>query len=60
MRQIASEEQSGKMASAMKVHTKQRCDIEFLHVEKIGPVQLSVCKMKSAPQSVDYGRGTLC
>jgi hypothetical protein len=35
MQQIAAEEQSGRMASDMKVGTKQRCVIEFLHTEKL-------------------------
>jgi hypothetical protein len=40
MQQIAAEEQSGKMASDMEVLTKQRCGFEFLHVEKIPPVDI--------------------
>jgi hypothetical protein len=28
------------MASDMEVRTKQRCAIEFLHVEKIAPVDI--------------------
>jgi hypothetical protein len=39
MRQIA-EEQSGVMASDVEVRTKQRCVIEFLHAEKIAPIEI--------------------
>jgi hypothetical protein len=39
-RQIAVEEQSVKMASDMEVLTKQRCVTEFLHAEKIAPVDI--------------------
>ena len=38
--------QSDKMASDMEVHMKQRCVIEFLHVEKLHPLNfclLFVC-----------------
>jgi hypothetical protein len=31
------DEQSGRMASDMEVHIKQRCIIEFLHAEKNAP-----------------------
>ena len=31
---MAAEGQSDKMMSDMKMHVKQRCVIEFLHVEK--------------------------
>jgi hypothetical protein len=34
MRQIETEEQSGKMTSDMEVRTKQRRVTEFLHAEK--------------------------
>ena len=37
MRQMTAEGQSDKMVSEMEVHLKQRCVIEFLHVEKIAP-----------------------
>ena len=32
--QMAAEGQSDKMTSDMEVHRKQRCGIEFLHMEK--------------------------
>jgi len=37
MQQMTIEGQSDKMASDMEVRMKQRCVIEFLHVEKIAP-----------------------
>jgi hypothetical protein len=40
VRQIAAEEQSGEMASDVEVHTKQKCVIEFLHAEKIAPIDI--------------------
>jgi hypothetical protein len=40
MKQIPAEEQSGKFASDMEVHTKQRCVTEFLHVEKLHPLTI--------------------
>jgi hypothetical protein len=40
VRQIAAEEQSGKMGSDMEVHTKQKCVIEFHHAEEIAPVDI--------------------
>jgi hypothetical protein len=38
VRPIAAEEQSGIMASDMKVRRKQKCVIEFLNLEKIESV----------------------
>ena len=35
---MAAEEQSDKIASCVEVHMKQRCVIEFLHVEKMAPI----------------------
>jgi hypothetical protein len=43
VRQIAAEEQSDRMASDMEVHTKQRCVIDFLHADKIAPVDIHRC-----------------
>ena len=40
MWQIAAEGQSDKMVSDMEVHMKQRCATEFLHVEKIAPIDI--------------------
>jgi len=37
---MAAEGQSDKMASDMEVHIKQRCGIEFLHVEKVAPTNI--------------------
>ena len=37
MRQMTAEGQSDKMVSDMEVRMKQRCVIEFLHVEKNAP-----------------------
>ena len=37
MQQMAAEGQSDRMVSDMGVHLKQRCRIEFLHVEEIAP-----------------------
>jgi hypothetical protein len=38
MQQIATEEQSGKMAPDMEVCMKQRCVNEFLNAEKSAPI----------------------
>ena len=40
MQQMAAEGQSDKMAPDMEVHMKQRCGIEFLHVENIALVDI--------------------
>jgi len=40
MRQMAAEGQSDKMASDMEVRMKQRCVIEFLHAERIAPIDI--------------------
>jgi hypothetical protein len=39
LRQKTAEE-FGKMASEVKVHTKQRCDIKFMHAEKLNLLTL--------------------
>ena len=36
----AAERQSGRMASDMEAHMKQRCVTEFLHVEKMAPTDI--------------------
>ena len=38
--QMAAEWQPEKMASDIKVHMKQRCGIEFIHVEKVAPIDI--------------------
>ena len=40
---MAAEQRSDKMASDMEVHMKQRCEIEFLHVEKLAPIDIRPC-----------------
>jgi hypothetical protein len=40
VRQIATAEQSTKMASDIEVRTKQRCVIEFLTAEQIAPTDI--------------------
>jgi hypothetical protein len=40
MRQTAAEEQSGKIVSDMHMYMKQKCVIEFLHVERIAPADI--------------------
>mgnify|MGYP001855056762 CR=1 FL=1 len=37
---MAAEGHSDRMVSDMKVHMKQRCVIEFLHVETVAPVNI--------------------
>jgi hypothetical protein len=40
VRQITAEEQSDKMASDMEVRMKQMCVNEYLHAEKIAPIDI--------------------
>ena len=40
---MEGEGQSDRMASDMEVCMKQRCDTEFLHVEKIVPTDIHQC-----------------
>ena len=40
MQQMAAEGQCGRMASDMEEHLKQRSGIEFLHVEKMPPIDI--------------------
>ena len=40
VRQLAAEGQSDRMASDMEVWMKQRCGIEFIHVEKMVPTDI--------------------
>ena len=52
--QMTAKGQCDKMASDMKVCMKQRCAIEFLHVEKIAPTDIHWCLLKvSGDQTVD-------
>jgi len=37
---MAAEEQSDEMTSDIEVHTKQRWVTEYLHVEKIAPIDI--------------------
>jgi len=46
--------QSDKMTSDMEVRMKQRCVIEFLHVEKIAPYDIHRCLLNVyGDQTVD-------
>ena len=40
---MAAEGKSNKMMSDMEVHMKQRYVTEFLHVEKIAPIDIHQC-----------------
>ena len=40
VKQIAGEEQSDKMASDMEELMKQKCVSEFLHTEKMAPIDI--------------------
>jgi len=40
MRLMAAEGQSDRMVSDMEVHMKQKCAIEFLHVEEMVPTDI--------------------
>ena len=37
---MAAEGQSDRMASDMEVHVKQKCVVEFRHLEKIVPIHI--------------------
>mgnify|MGYP001864562310 CR=1 FL=1 len=39
--QMAAEGQSDTMVSDIVLHMKRRCEIEFLHVEKMAPTEIS-------------------
>ena len=43
MWQMAADEQSDTMADDRKVCVKQRCVIEFLHAEKMAPIDIHWC-----------------
>ena len=45
MQQMAAKGQSDKMASDMEVPMKQGCVTEFLHVEKITPINIHHCSL---------------
>jgi len=40
VQQTATEGQSDKMVSDVEVNMKQRCVTEFLHVEKMAPIDI--------------------
>ena len=40
VQQIAAEGQSDWMVCDMEVNMRRRCDTEFSHVEKIGPIDI--------------------
>ena len=42
MRQMAAEGETDKMVSDMEVCMKQSCVTEFLHVEKMAPIDLFI------------------
>ena len=43
MQQMAAEGQSDRMVSDVQVNMKKRCGIEFLHLEKMAPVDIHQC-----------------
>ena len=54
MRQMAAQGQSDRMVSEMEVWMKQRCVTEFLHVEKIAPIDIHWCLLNfDGDQTVD-------
>ena len=54
MWQMAADEQSDTMADDRKVCVKQRCVIEFLHAEKMAPIDIHWCLLNaSGAQTVD-------
>ena len=54
MQQLAVEGQYDKMASDVEVCVKQRCGAEFLHAEKMAPVDIHECLLNvSGDQTVD-------
>ena len=61
---MAAEGQSHRMVSGMEVHLKQRCGIEFLHVEKMVPLTHIHTRLlnTNGDQRVDVGtvRGGCC
>jgi hypothetical protein len=55
---VTAEVWSGKMACDMGLHTKQRCVIEFLHAEKIAPINIQRCLLNIYyDQTVDVSTG---
>ena len=61
--QIAAEEQSDKMASNMKVCMKQKCINEFLHEEKMAPIDINQCLLnvsRDQPVAVSMARHGWC
>jgi len=49
---MAAEGQSYRMESEMEVHIKQRCVTEFLHVEKIEPIDIHLLLNAYGDQTV--------
>ena len=43
---MTAEEQSDKIVSDVEVHMKQRCVIEFFHVEKVALIDIHQCLLK--------------
>ena len=51
---MAAEGQSDKVTSDVEIHTKQRCVIEFLHVESFVPIDFNLCLLSTeGDQTVD-------
>ena len=44
---MAAEGQSDTMVCDMEVHMKKRCITEFLHAEKMAPIDIPQCLLKS-------------
>ena len=54
MQQMAAEGQSDKMVSDMEEWMKQRCGVEFLHTEKMAPIDIYQCLLNvDGDQPVD-------
>jgi len=56
---MAAEGQSDKIACDMEVQMKQRCGIEFLHMEKTAPTDIHWCLLniyRDQPVDVDTVR----
>ena len=55
---MAAESRSDKMMSDMEVHMKQRSGIEFLHTEKLAPVDFHLLNIYGN-QTVDLNSGVV-
>ena len=52
---MAAEQQSDKMVPDMEMHIKQRCVIEFPHVERIASIHIHQCLLNVyGDQTVDW------